>query len=108
MIIDYKIIGERIKMARKRKNLTQEQLSEMLDVSIPYLSRIENGTSKINLNRLIKICEILNANPGELLIGVSSDDKNYLNKELSNILSKCSIEKQRIIYEIAKVIEKNY
>lgn len=59
MALDYNIIGERIKLARTKKKLTQENLAEKLDVSVAYLSRIECGDAFINLKRLNQICEIL-------------------------------------------------
>ena len=52
MAIDYSVIGQRIREARISKNLTQEDLSEQLDVSVAFLSRIERGSSHINLRRL--------------------------------------------------------
>ena len=59
MAIDYNIMGERIKKARLEKQLTQENIAEKLDVSVPYLSRVECGDASINLKRLNQICEIL-------------------------------------------------
>ncbi|MBO5413363.1 MAG: helix-turn-helix transcriptional regulator [Clostridia bacterium] len=59
MALDYTIIGERIKLARTKKKLTQEKLAERLDVSVPYLSRVECGDASINLKRLSQICELL-------------------------------------------------
>ena len=55
MALDYTIIGERLKKARLEKNLTQEQLAEQIDVSIAFLSRVERGSSHINLKRLTQI-----------------------------------------------------
>ena len=52
MAIDYNIMGERIKKARLEKQLTQENIAEKLDVSVAFLSRIERGSSHINLKRL--------------------------------------------------------
>lgn len=59
MALDYNIIGERLKKARIDKNMTQEKLAEQIDVSVAFLSRVERGTSHINLKRLTQICEIL-------------------------------------------------
>lgn len=59
MALDYNIIGERIKLARTKAKLTQEKLAEKLEVSVPYLSRVECGDSHINLKRLNQICEIV-------------------------------------------------
>lgn len=104
MAIDYSIIGQRIKRARKEKEMTQEQLAEKIDVSIAFLSRIERGSSHINLKRLSQICEILEITEGEVLNGVSNNSGKYLDAEFSSILKRCSSDKQRLIYDIAKVI----
>jgi transcriptional regulator with XRE-family HTH domain len=108
MAVDFSIIGARIKKARKEKNMTQEDLSEKMDVSIAFLSRIERGSSQINLKRLSQICEILDVTEGDILNGTSSKSAKYLDVEFANLLKDCSSAKQRLIYDIAKVIaEKN-
>ena len=104
MALDYNIIGERLKKARLDKNLTQEMLAEKLDVSVAFLSRIERGSSFINLKRLNQICSILEISEGEILNGVSNDSNTYLNKDLSNLIKNCPPEKINLIYNIAKVI----
>ena len=41
MKLNYSIIGMRLKQARINKNITQEKLAEMLDLSVAYISRVE-------------------------------------------------------------------
>lgn len=43
MEIDYAAIGKRIRKARKKQNLTQEQLAEMNGVKSAHISNIEIG-----------------------------------------------------------------
>ena len=107
MAVDYHLIGERLKKARLAKGLTQENLAESLNISIAYLSRIETGTTKVNLKRLSEICKLLDISESEILSGVSDDSKNYLTNDLSTILQNCSPEKQRLIYKIANIISEN-
>ena len=104
MALDYMIIGERLKKARIDKKLTQENLAEKLDVSIAFLSRIERGSSHINLKRLSEICQILGVTEGYILNGASINADNYLTSEFNDILNSVSPEKQKLIYAIAKVI----
>ena len=104
MPLDYIIIGQRLKKARKAKKMTQEELAEKLDVSIAFLSRIERGNSQVNLKRLVQICEILEVSPGEILNGVSSKSSQYLDSEFASLLKDCSSEQQKLIYDIAKVV----
>ena len=104
MALDYNIIGERIKQARMNKKLTQENLAERLEVSVAFLSRIERGSSHINLNRLNQICSILEITEVEILNGTSYDSSLYLNTDFFNLLKNCPPEKIRLIYNVAKVI----
>lgn len=104
MDLDYNIIGERIKKARLKNNYTQEKLAEKIDVSVAFLSRIERGSSHINLKRLSQICTILGVSEGEILNGTSSTSTGYLNEDFKNLLESCPAEKQKLIYNIAKVI----
>ena len=104
MALDYSIIGERLKQARHAKKMTQEQLAEKLDVSVAFLSRVERGHSHLNLNRLSQVCKFLDVSEGYILSGSSEDSKSYLDEDFKKILDKCSPEKQRLIYNIAKTI----
>lgn len=104
MALDYNIIGERLKKARVEKNMTQEKLAEQLDVSIAFLSRIERGSSHINLKRLSQFCTILGVSEGYILSGTSDANDTYLANEFSNLLKKCSPERQKLIYKVSKAI----
>lgn len=104
MGIDYSIIGSRIKKARIEKHMTQENLADKLDISVAFLSRVERGSAHINLTRLNQLCNILNISEGYLLNGVSSNSENYLDNEFSNLIKSISPEKQKLIYNIAKII----
>ena len=104
MALDYSVIGQRLRKLRIDQNLTQEELAERLEVSIAFLSRIERGTSQINLRRLVQLCEILGVSEGFILNGSSDTSTNYLNDEFSTLLSSTTPENQKLIYKIAKVI----
>ena len=104
MSLDYSIIGERLKKARISKGFTQEQLAEKIDVSVAFLSRVERGNSHINLKRLNQLCRLLDVSEGYILNGASSNADNYLDKEFSDLLKNCSTDKQKLIYNVAKVI----
>ena len=107
MSIDYSIMGERIKNARLKKQLTQENIAEKLDVSVAFLSRVESGSSHINLKRLQQLCSILDVSEGYLLSGTSEDSKNYLDEDFKRLLEKCTPEQQKLIYNVAKTIVEN-
>lgn len=107
MAVDYHIIGSRLKQARLKAGLTQQELAEKANLSVAFISRIERGNSHINLKRLSEFCSILNTSEGYILNGVSDKDSKYLYDEFNDILRKCSPEKQKLIYKLSKVIAEN-
>lgn len=104
MDINYSIIGSRIKKIRKNKKITQENLAEIIDVSVSYISRVERGTTKINLKRLLEICAVLEISAGEILDGISSNSTSYLHSDLNDLLKNCPAEKMDLIYNLTKVV----
>ena len=107
MELNYSIIGIRIKQARMNKHITQEKLAERLDVSVAYISRIERGSTEINLKRLSEICSILDVSFGEILDGTACSSSNYLSSDFNSLIKNCPTEKIDLIYKIAKVIKEN-
>lgn len=107
MALDYSIIGSRIRKARLEKNITQEELAEKIDVSVAFISRIERGTSHINLKRLSQLCNILDIKEGVILNGTNIESTNYLSQEFNDLLLSCSKDTQKLIYDIAKIIIAN-
>ena len=56
-----------IKRYREYRKWTQAQLAEKLNISINFLSDIENGKKWISLKSMVKIASVLNIEPFELL-----------------------------------------
>ncbi len=104
MASDFAIIGQRLKKARLNKKMTQDSLAKQLGVSVAFLSRIESGTSHVNLKRLSQICDILGTTEGEILNGTASSSQRYLVSDFNELLKKCSPNKQKLIYRVAKAI----
>ena len=67
--MNQKIIGEFIKTLRKEKGLTQEELSERLDISFKTVSKWENGRGMPRLSTLQELSEELDVTVNELLSG---------------------------------------
>ena len=106
MDLDYVLIGQRIKEARKKKGWSQEKLSEEIDVAVGFISRIERGNPVVSLKRLAQISRVLEVNLEYLISGVTVESRNYLNKELYQTLTTCTPDKQRLIYNIAQIVAK--
>ncbi|HWZ36644.1 MAG TPA: helix-turn-helix transcriptional regulator [Mucilaginibacter sp.] len=62
-----KAIAAIIRSKREEKNYTQEYLAYKLDISQNAYSKIELGYTKITVERLFQIAEILEINAAEIL-----------------------------------------
>ena len=107
MEINYSIIGIRLKQARINKKLTQEKLAEMLEISVTYISRVECGSTKINLKRLIQICGLLDTSVSSIVEGTYLKSESYLSSAFSDLLKNCPTEKIDLIYKLAEVVTQN-
>jgi len=103
MNIDYIAIGQRIRKIRK-KHFTQEKLAEKLDVFSVYISQVENGKTRINLEMLVRIAGLLDTDPGYFLAGVAYQTQDYLKSDLASLLRDCPPERLQLIYNVVKLI----
>jgi HTH-type transcriptional regulator / antitoxin HipB len=55
------LLGEAIKQARKERNLTQEQLGELVGVQKAQISKIENSLTDARFETIIKVFRALDA-----------------------------------------------
>ena len=94
-MFDFNIIGKRIKSYRLKSCITQEVLSERLNISTEHLSRIESGKYKMSYSLAEQICKEFNISEAELYFGVTSDKTNSNIITLYNTLN----EKQKQIID---------
>lgn len=62
-------IGERLYNLRKEKNMSQEDLANVLDVSRQTVSKWETGESTPDFNKICPLCEYFGITSDELLSG---------------------------------------
>lgn len=65
-----KLIGINIKAERLKKNLSQEQLAEMTNISIPTISLIETGKQNTSILNILEIAKALGVDVSTLVEGI--------------------------------------
>ena len=55
------LIGDMIQAARKERNLTQEQLGQLVGVKKAQISRLENNTTNVTIETILKVFNALEA-----------------------------------------------
>lgn len=64
-----------LKEVRTAKNLSQNELARLLEMSLGNVQKIEYGKAKsIPLDTLDRLCKVLSCEPGDLLRYVPDDD----------------------------------
>ena len=76
-------IGKRIKSARQEKHLSQMQFAELINVSTPYLSDIENGKTNLSLDIFTRIVEVLQISADWLIMADIPQTMEYSSAEYS-------------------------
>ena len=69
-------------------NLTQEKLSEIIDVSPSYVSEIERGSSIASLATICKIANSLNCSLDYIVLGITAENVDYTFSEILNCIPK--------------------
>lgn len=65
-----RILGENIRVYRKRQKVTQEKLAENADLHAKYISEIERGAKTISVDGLGRIAKALGTTVHELTRGI--------------------------------------
>ena len=107
MNVDYKQIGSYIKQARKMKRVTQEQLAELLGVSIGYVSQVERGVTKISLDLLAAVAFHLDQEISYFLDGVSKTNENYLDPTIQHYFANLTPAQKCMAVRIIQVISES-
>jgi transcriptional regulator with XRE-family HTH domain/ActR/RegA family two-component response regulator len=79
-------IGRKIKELRKKKSLSLEQLGQLCGCSKSYMSRIENGRRRIDVERLQCIARELEVSPDYFFDSGEVDSLPQFSKKKSKIL----------------------
>ena len=59
--------GRTIQERRRAKGLGQRALAERVGVSFTYISKIENGTRRLDVIEFVRIAEAIGSDPAEIV-----------------------------------------
>lgn len=103
-MIDYVSIGKRIRKNRLDRGITQEALAERVHISIPHVSRIENGSSSPSLQTLVDICNALDITIDSLMQDSLPAAKKQVNGRLEALLTDCTAAEAEFILHIVDAL----
>jgi len=92
------ILSSNLKRYRNYRKFSQAELAEKLNISIPFLSDVENGRKWISPNTLVKFASALNIEPYELF-----RPENASSPEITTALTNWSND---IVEAVAHAVKK--
>jgi transcriptional regulator with XRE-family HTH domain len=97
--LDFKAIGNRIRLQREFLGYTREYLSEQLSVSTNFCRDIEIGAKGMSIQTLAKISSTLKLSLDYIVFGETTDIKA---EPLVLMLNACKVEKRKYAEDILK------
>lgn len=102
--MDITELGIRIKQCRKSRQLTQEKLAELVDVSPHYIYEIEKGMKCMSLSTLIDISSALDISTDYLLFGETNSSHQSRNDQLKVIMDNIPPKQRNNIAEVIRLL----
>ena len=96
-------IGQRIKASRIHHKLTQAQLAEALNISVNFLSEVENGKKGLSQETICKICNYFDISADYILF---SKEEHLTGQNIIEIADSLSNEELKTITEYLSALHK--
>jgi transcriptional regulator with XRE-family HTH domain len=97
------VLSQNIRRFRGYRKLSQADFAEKIDISIPFLSDIENGKKWVSRATLVKMSDALNIETYELL-----KPETVIPDNAVNILEKYTADIYQIFGDTLNNIQRNY
>lgn len=104
-MLDYYKIGQRIRKSRKAQGLSQEQLAEMVGISLPHMSHIETANTKLSLPVLVDIAAALGVSTDELLRDEPELRRKEAGADIQKVLDSCDPKQAKAIAKMVRGIK---
>ncbi len=88
--------GEKLRLLRKNKGLTQPELAETMGIEQSYLSKLENGKSLPSNDVLNRILDVFSLGIGDLVDDLDQGVRNQL-RQIPDVATHFNNEKRQLI-----------
>ena len=90
-------IGKRIRARREELKLTREDVAELADLSVTFISEIESGKKNMTTNTLAKVAPALSISADYIIFG---SDEHPKRTEIENQLARLSKRDRQLAEEL--------
>ena len=105
MELDYKAIGKRIKIARIKADMKQDQLAERAKLSPTHVSNVETGTTKVSLSAIVSLANALDVTADDLLCDSVIHAKVQFERDIAELLEDCDPYEIRMVKDMTEALK---
>lgn len=97
-----KLLGKIIKVGRKKKKMTQFELSKKIFLSECYITDLERGRTTPSVDVLFRLISCLNIDVNPFFYDLPSDNSEL--QELQRLLSQCNTADYKVLISTATAL----
>jgi transcriptional regulator with XRE-family HTH domain len=105
--LDLRAFGQIVKESREGRNLSREQLAEMLDLSPRHTQYIETRGQHPSLQKFYEIVTLFNISVDNLFFSDTTESKTTQRRQLDAMLDSMSEKELSVITATAKAMQSN-
>ena len=105
MIFDARILAMRIKKQRNKRNMTQEHLAEIANLSVVFISNVERAKRVPSLEKMIDICNALECTMDELLDGFIAAKTSSAHSQLDSLIAESSAPERIFLAKLCSIMK---
>ena len=94
-------IGQRLRQRRQELGLTREKMSELADIGTGYYGQLEDGTSQMSIDTLIKLSRSMHLSMEYILFG--DGEKPGDPSAMIDLLRRCTPRELKLAEEVLKL-----
>ncbi|MTS07182.1 helix-turn-helix domain-containing protein [Streptococcus parasanguinis] len=88
------IIGKLVREYRLKKKLTQQELAELSDLSLPFINLVENNRRNLSVDTLLRILQAMEIEPSDFFKPLSYSS----NQDLQLLIEKLQVKEDSSEY----------
>ncbi|WP_195983939.1 helix-turn-helix transcriptional regulator [Clostridium sp. D33t1_170424_F3] len=102
-------MGQRLRKYRLQAELTQKQVSEILDIDEQYYGQAERGAKKLSLEKLVAFCSCFHITLDDIIkVNTTAEDRSLKSArimEITCLLENCSSDQLALIQSLVRNID---
>ncbi len=102
MSVDYVKLGIRVRIRRENLRMSQAEVASAAGISIQHVSNIENAKTKVSLERIVGIANVLGCSVDELLCDSMVKSKVIYINEVAGLIETFTDMEMRALPEFLR------